>query len=90
MFKLDIRKTLGKFKLKRYSRCLDRDLHIPARNPMFCHKPNPINSTFVMECCGTDDYCNAYLSPKLMSKTQGKKKTNYKTKFKIGRGILEY
>jgi hypothetical protein len=53
-------------------RCLDRVLQVPHNNPLFCHRQNPLNTTFVMECCKNEDFCNVRLSPQLMQKPQGK------------------
>lgn len=52
-------------------RCLSQNLQIPHGNPLFCHKHSALNHTFVMECCKSEDYCNAKLSPKLMPKPTG-------------------
>ncbi|XP_063910908.1 TGF-beta receptor type-1 isoform X3 [Zophobas morio] len=51
-------------------RCLDRALQVPHNNPLFCHKQKSLNTTFVMECCKHEDFCNAHLSPQLMPKPQ--------------------
>lgn len=54
-------------------RCLAKNLVLPENNPIFCHKHNPINSTFVMECCKDSDMCNIHLEPKLIQRPQGRK-----------------
>lgn len=68
-------------------RCLEPQLQLPPENPVFCHRHNPINFTFVMECCKDEDFCNVHLSPKLMPRSQGnqQKKT---TKFNMSSKIL--
>ncbi|KAJ8911990.1 hypothetical protein NQ315_003272 [Exocentrus adspersus] len=50
--------------------CLDRNLQLPHNNPMFCHSRNSLNSSFVMECCKDEDFCNVNLVPQLMPKPQ--------------------
>lgn len=50
-------------------RCLDKDLLLPLNNPLFCHKQNPLNQTFVMECCYSEDFCNAQLAPVLVKRS---------------------
>lgn len=55
-------------------RCLDRSLQVPPYNPVFCYRKNPLNTTYVMECCKNEDFCNVHLSPQLMPKPRGKKK----------------
>ncbi|KAL3283912.1 hypothetical protein HHI36_018081 [Cryptolaemus montrouzieri] len=51
-------------------RCLDENLLVPIRNPMFCNnKNNPLDHTFVMECCNEEDFCNVHLSPVLMKRS---------------------
>lgn len=65
------------YKIKLF-RCLDRNLQLPHNNPMFCHSRNSLNSSFVMECCKDEDFCNKRLAPQLMPKPQGKlSKANY-------------
>lgn len=54
-------------------RCLERSLVLPQNNPVFCQRQNPLNHTFVMECCKDVDMCNVYLMPKLIPKPQGRK-----------------
>lgn len=53
-------------------RCLDKSLVLPENNPIFCHHHNPLNHTFVMECCKDSDFCNNHLKPKLMPRPQGR------------------
>ncbi|EFA01312.2 TGF-beta receptor type-1 isoform X3 [Tribolium castaneum] len=60
-------------------RCLDRSLQVPHNNPLLCHRQNPLNSEFVMECCKNEDYCNVHLSPRLMQKPQAPKFSNFTT-----------
>ncbi|GLV45621.1 baboon [Carabus blaptoides fortunei] len=51
-------------------RCLERSLVLPQNNPVFCQRQNPLNHTFVMECCKDVDMCNLKLMPKLIPKAQ--------------------
>ncbi|XP_030766103.1 TGF-beta receptor type-1 isoform X2 [Sitophilus oryzae] len=57
-------------------RCLDKILTLPTNNPLWCHKPNnPLNTSFVVECCKDKDFCNLELRPVLMSTSSGSKGT---------------
>ncbi|KAH1008949.1 hypothetical protein HUJ05_009439 [Dendroctonus ponderosae] len=48
-------------------RCLAKDLGLPSINPLLCHTPqNQLNSTFVLECCKNEDFCNMNLRPVLL------------------------
>ncbi|XP_045464580.1 TGF-beta receptor type-1 isoform X2 [Harmonia axyridis] len=51
-------------------RCLEKDLTIPINNPLLCNvKNSPLDHTFVMECCNSEDFCNDHLSPVLMKRS---------------------
>ncbi|XP_072397132.1 TGF-beta receptor type-1 isoform X2 [Diabrotica undecimpunctata] len=43
-------------------RCLVPSLSLPVHNPMFCHQ-NSLNTTYIMECCKNEDFCNVRLVP---------------------------
>lgn len=49
-------------------RCLEKSVLLPPENPFLCHYANPLNDTFVIECCKSGDMCNVNLNPLLHEK----------------------
>ncbi|KAJ9592728.1 hypothetical protein L9F63_015608, partial [Diploptera punctata] len=61
--------------ISRAYRCLDEALIHPPENPIMCHYANPLNDTFVINCCKDRDMCNKYLNPILHVRNKSAEET---------------